>query len=257
MTPDERVESLRNRSQTIDLSLVIPLYRETEHIASSLAEVHRTLSASRLTFEVILYDDASPDDTVTIVEREIAKYPAMRLLRHERNEGRGRTVVDGFRQAKGRGVGYIDADLEVSPVYIPRFTQVILDGEADAVTGERIYQTSLRSWSRYLSNVTYRSLVRFFLRLPYRDTETGYKFFRRDAVLPLLDRTDDPGWFWDTQVMAYCFAAGLRVRELPVLFLRRYDKTSTVRLLPDSVAYLKKLIAFSRRWRRERSGLLV
>lgn len=234
----------------LNFSLILPLYREAEHIRQSLAEIHHTLVGARLSFEIILIDDASPDDTVRIVREELPKYPEMRFLKHAQNLGRGATVCDGIRAAGGRVVGFIDVDLEVSPVYIPQFVRIILGGEADVVTGLRVYRTSLRAITRYLSNVTYRILVHTMLRLPYEDTETGYKFFRRETIVPVLADTSDPGWFWDTEIMAQCFRHGLRVKEVPVLFLRRRGKTSTVRLLFDSVMYFKKLLAFSRQWKK-------
>lgn len=233
-----------------DLSLILPLYREAEHIQESLAEIHRVLMLSTFSSEVILYDDASPDDTVAIVEQELPKYPEMRLIRHERNQGRGATVRDGFRLAQGTMVGFIDVDLEVSPVYIPRFVAMILDGDVEVVTGLRVYRTSPRAVTRFFANTTYRFLVRSLLGLPYEDTETGYKFFRRETILPILEETRDPGWFWDTEIMAACFRHRLRVKEVPVLFFRRYDKTSTVKVVRDSIEYFRKLLAFRRTWRR-------
>lgn len=235
-----------------DLSLILPLYRETEHIRQSLAEIHRTVVKSRLSSEVILIDDASPDETAAIVSAELPKYSEMRLVRHTKNLGRGATVRDGIAGALGQVVGFIDVDLEVSPVYIPKFVRMILDGEADVVTGLRVYRASLREITRFLSNVTYRSLVRSHLHLPYADTETGYKFFSRERILPVIADTSDPGWFWDTEIMAQCYRHGLRLKEVPVLFVRRHDKTSTIRLIPDSIAYFKKLRAFSRRFKMER-----
>ena len=72
-------------------------------------------------------------------------------------------------------------------------------------------------------------------------------------MLPLLDECQDPGWFWDTEIMALAKLSGLEVVEVPCLFLRRDDKRSTLRLLPATLDYLKKLAAFRRRLRSRRA----
>ena len=103
-----------------------------------------------------------------------------------------------------------------------------------------------RSIDRYLMSRGYSFLVRKLLGVSFLDTETGYKFFRRAALLPVLDKIQDPGWFWDTEFMVRAGRHGLRVVEIPGAYVRRWDKASTVRGLRDSVAYFRKLLAFRR-----------
>jgi hypothetical protein len=92
----------------------------------------------------------------------------------------------------------------------------------------------------------YSFLVRKLLQVPYRDTETGYKFFRRERLLPVLDEIEDGGWFWDTEFMARAGRRGLTVEEIPGAYIRRGDKTSTVSGVRDSVRYFQKLLHFRR-----------
>ena len=98
----------------------------------------------------------------------------------------------------------------------------------------------------------YSWLVRLLLRVPIHDTETGYKFFRRARGLPILDEIKDPGWFWDTEFMVRAVRRGLRLVEIPGAYVRRGDKTSTVRGLRDSVRYFGKLLTFRREIRSGR-----
>jgi hypothetical protein len=95
----------------------------------------------------------------------------------------------------------------------------------------------------------YSYLVRKMLGTSLHDTETGYKFFRREALMPVLDEIRDPGWFWDTEFMVRAERRGLRVAEVPGAYVRRFDKTSTVRGLRDSARYFGKLLAFRRELR--------
>ena len=104
---------------------------------------------------------------------------------------------------------------------------------------------------RYLMSRGYSFLVRRLLGVNLQDTETGFKFFRREKLLPILEQIRDPGWFWDTEFMVRALRKGLRIVEIPGAYLRRYDKTSTVRGLRDSAEYFLKLLSFRRELERE------
>lgn len=206
----------------------------------------------RRTYEVIFVDDVSRDRTREIIRGFVAAHPqTVRALFHETNKGRGQTVTDGFRAARGAIAGFLDVDLEVHARYIPSLVKAI-DRGADVATVRRIYAFQARSLDRYAMSRGYSFLVRHMLGVGVRDTETGYKFFRRERVLPVLDQIRDPGWFWDTEFMVRAVHAGLRVEEIPGAYVRRYDKTSTVSGLRDSARYFGKLVAFRRSMRAAR-----
>jgi hypothetical protein len=92
----------------------------------------------------------------------------------------------------------------------------------------------------------YSWLVRKLLGTAVRDTETGFKFFRREAGLPVLAEVEDEGWFWDTEFMLRAERRGLRIAEIVGAYVRRYDKVSSVHGLHDSVRYFARLLAFRR-----------
>jgi glycosyltransferase involved in cell wall biosynthesis len=230
---------------TVDFSLVVACFNEAPHLEASMQETFRVLDALRWTSEVIFVDDASRDDTLTVIERIVAAHPgrAIRVLRHATNVGRGGTVTDGMRAAAGRFTGFIDIDLEVHARYLLPCL-LALEGGADVATGQRIYRFQWRSLDRYLMSRGYLWLMQRAIGVPLADTETGFKLFRRDRILAVLDRCEDRGWFWDTEVMVRAHHAGLRIVEVPVLFLRRFDKQSSVRPIKDSLDYLRKLWRF-------------
>ena len=200
----------------------------------------------RRPYEVIFVDDVSRDATRQIIAEIAAAHPdTVRVLLHEANKGRGQTVTDGFRMARGAIAGFLDVDLEVHARYIPSLVKAI-DRGADVATVRRIYAFQVRSLDRYAMSRGYSFLVRRMLGVPLRDTETGYKFFRRERLLPVLDEIRDPGWFWDTEFMVRAVRRGLVVAEVPGAYIRRFDKTSTVSGLRDSVRYFGKLVSFRR-----------
>ncbi|MBI4576885.1 MAG: glycosyltransferase [Planctomycetes bacterium] len=232
-----------------DLTMVIPCYFEAQHLVESVRELEATLADAPFTWELLFVEDASPDGTRRIVESLVAEHPGRRrAIYHEANRGRGQTVKDGILASGATYVGFIDIDLEVHPRYIPSMIRSLREG-ADVATGLRVYFRDWRSLVRDFSSWVYSLLIHSALDLRTVDSETGYKFFRRERILPVLERTRDPGWFWDTEVMYLAEAAGLRVEEIPVVYLRRPYLISTVRIFRDSWRYLISLRRFRRRLR--------
>jgi glycosyltransferase involved in cell wall biosynthesis len=228
------------------ITVVLACYNEEETLAESFQEIWKTLSDFNRAFEILFVDDVSRDRTREIIAGIVERHPdQVRAIYHETNKGRGATVTDGFRAARGEIVGFLDVDLEVHSRYIPSLVRAIEEG-ADVATVRRIYALQLRALDRYFMSRGYSFLVRHLLSVSLRDTETGYKFFRRTTLLPVLDEIADPGWFWDTEFMVRAARRGLRIREVPGAYVRREDKTSTVRGIRDSIDYFGKLLRFRR-----------
>lgn len=228
-----------------DLSIVIACYNEAGHLEQSVAELVGTLDCTRWSYELIFVEDCSTDNTRTVLERVAHQHPdrSVQVIYHEKNMGRGRTVTDGIHAARGGIVGFLDIDLEVHARYIPACVLAVEQG-ADIATARREYKLNVWLLYRHVLSRGYIGLIQSWLGTTLHDTESGYKFFRRDRILPVLAATKDPGWFWDTEIMLRAEAAGLAIVELPALFIRRYDKKSTVRVVRDSLDYLGKIWRF-------------
>lgn len=226
---------------TLELSLVIPLYNEEPILEESLKEIKLLLDSSKFLYEVILIDDKSMDKTVEIANKFTNQNKGFRLFCHDKNQGRGGTVRDGIKMAKGNVVGFIDIDLEV-PVYniIPCILE-IKEG-FDVATIHRIYKLKLNY--RWIMSKGYGWLVRLVCKSPLKDTETGCKFFNREKILPLLDQTIDNHWFWDTEIMVRSYYENLNIIEIPALFIKKSESLSSVHYFSDSVEYFLKLINF-------------
>jgi hypothetical protein len=134
--------------------------------------------------------------------------------------------------------------------YIPSLVRAIERG-ADIATLRRIYAFQVRSLDRYVMSRGYSFLVRRLLEVELADTETGYKFFSREKSAAAARRDPRPGWFWDTEFMVRAARRGLKIVEIPGAYIRRGDKTSTVKGLRDSVRYFGQLLRFRGELRRE------
>ena len=229
----------------IDISIVIACYNEEPILAQSVARVREAMACSRFSYELIFIDDASSDSTPATIAALVNETTSDRALYHTENVGRGGTVAEGIRHARGRYVGFIDIDLEVPAHYIAPLVDALCAG-AQVATGNRIYKLHPAILHRAILSRGYNLLVKLLLRVALRDTETGYKFFNRSAILPVVEQIRENGWFWDTEIMVRAARSGLAIVEIPVLFSRRRDKRSSVHLFRDSCYYLRKLWRFSR-----------
>ncbi|MEK7513332.1 MAG: glycosyltransferase [Patescibacteria group bacterium] len=229
-----------------DFSLILPCFNEAEHFTQSLKKIISSLDQTDYTYEIILVEDYSTDKTKGLVEAALTKYSDHNLsaIFHPQNIGRGQSVIDGFKQSQGKIIGFIDFDLEVGEWYLPKFIRVVESGY-DVANAWRIYDFNLRSLIRWLSSKGYVWLQKQLINLPFHDTEAGYKFFNRAKIMPLINQCHYQGWFFDTEILALAAKKHLKIKEIPVAFVRREDKTSTVRLIPDSLGFLKNLIIFS------------
>jgi len=233
------------KKKRFDFSLVLPCYNEEPVFADSVALIKRILSGSSLTWEIIFVDDGSRDDTRRLIAEEVTIDSHCRAIYHAKNKGRGASVADGILIANGTTVGYIDIDCEVSPVYIPDIVRLIASGRADMIVGERIYRVGMAALVRLILSVGYRKLITRLVPTYGIDTESGFKFFNRKKILPILSTCRDPHWFWDTEIVVRAGLAGMIIQAYPVLFTRRTDKVSSVRIIPDTIAYLKNIRRFS------------
>lgn len=229
----------------IDLSLIIPCYREESHLAASVRTLTAVLDQTRWKYELIFVDDGSPDGTRGVIKGLCRDRANARAIFHDRNRGRGGAVKTGVAQARGRVAGFLDIDLEVGAHYIPALVRLIEEGSCDVATGHRHYLLSQTGgWVRHILSHGYRGICAFFLNFGVKDSETGCKFFRLEPCRDIILSCASDGWFWDTEVMARAALADLRIIEMPVLFLRRYDKESTVRIVRDTWNYLVELHRF-------------
>jgi hypothetical protein len=195
-----------------------------------------------LEFEMIVIEDKSTDDTLERVREFVKDRPHVHLIAHEKNRGRGYTVSEGIKKARGAIAGFIDVDLEVDCHNIIPFILKVLDGY-DVVNGHRIYK--IRWWDpRWILSRGYVVVTKFFCHTPFDDTEAGFKFFNREKILPVIQEVEDHHWFWDTEVMVRAYYHGLSITDIPILFIRKNQAFSTLHTFSDTFYYFKKLLGF-------------
>lgn len=229
-----------------EVSIILTCFNEGSLLEKTLKEIREVMHGTSFSYEIIFVDDKSQDNSIPRIQSLFKKFPheRLKLLINPKNQGRGFSVSRGIKESKAEIVGFIDPDLEIPALYIPHFIRQIKKGHDLAISWRR-YSGELLGLPRVFASHFYSFLVSKKLSLPLHDTEAGLKFFRRKTILPVLKKIKDKHWFWDTEVMARSFFAGLKIKEIPTVVIKNKDKKSTVHLFADTFIYLKNLYAFS------------
>ena len=122
-------------SNKLDISVVVPLYNEEESLPELVAWIDRVAQNNKLSYEVIMVDDGSSDNSWAVVEQLKEQYPAIKGIRFARNYGKSAALYCGFDEAEGEVVFTMDADLQDSPDEIPEMRRMILEEGYDLVSG--------------------------------------------------------------------------------------------------------------------------
>jgi len=201
------------------LSVVIPAYNEERFIGTLLERIKAVdLAPLGYAMELIVVDDKSKDRTAEIV----AAVPGVRLIRQEKNGGKGRAVRAGIAAATGDLLIIQDADLEYDPQdYVPML-RALLDGKADIIYGSRYLgrgRHDNQSLAAYLGGRSLSLIAWLFTRTYLTDTVTAFKLFPRAdlAALPL----ETSGFELDHEITARMIARGKTIAEVPIRYYPR------------------------------------
>ena len=221
----------------LKVSVIIPAYNEEKDISkilNMLIEVSKDLPC----MEIIVIDDGSTDDTVNQVKKFSS---GIKLVKHEKNVGKGAALVTGFAEATGDVVVVQDADLEYSPYDIPQLVKPILSGEADVVFGTRFkgYPKGMKL-GNFLGNKLISTTTRLLYGLPITDVMTGHKVFAK-KVIDSMDLTED-GFKIEPEIAAEVYYGGWRYAEVPISYNRRINGQSKFRFLRDGVTCAWRLL---------------
>lgn len=162
------------------LSLVIPCYNEQENVPTLLERVGAALSKVGKTFEVIIIDDGSTDQTPSLLAEGQGKYPWLRVIRMAQNCGQSAAFEAGFNAARGEVIATIDADLQNDPEEIPRLLPLLDERRVDMITGWRKdrQDTAFRKWQSRQAN----RIRNWITEETVHDSASSLKLYRAECV---------------------------------------------------------------------------
>lgn len=167
------------------LSVIIPARNEAENLPRLIAEIETALSALA-PFEIIVVDDGSTDESISVLDTLGRERPHLRLVRHHRSGGQSAAIHSGVRQARAELVCMLDGDGQNPPSELPKLVAPLSgdpSGRLGLVAGQRVGRQD--TWSKKLASRLANGLRSTLLHDGTRDTGCGLKAFRRDAFLAL------------------------------------------------------------------------
>ena len=167
-------------SNKLDISVVVPLYNEEESLPELVAWIDRVAQENKLSYEVIMVDDGSSDNSWAVVEQLKERYPAIKGIRFARNYGKSAALYCGFDEAEGEVVFTMDADLQDSPDEIPEMRRMILEEGYDLVSGwkKKRYDPAGKRFPSKFFNWT----ARIVSGIKLHDFNCGLKAYRRRVI---------------------------------------------------------------------------
>jgi glycosyltransferase involved in cell wall biosynthesis len=230
----------------VELSIVIPAYNEEPRLPASLARIAAYIRASGRETEVIVVDDGSRDGTASAAESFRGEIPCLRVISNGENRGKGYSVRHGMLEAQGRIVLFTDADLS-APIEEADKLLAALENH-DVAIGSRAMDRSLifvrQSLFREFAGIVFNAIVRLMLRLPFVDTQCGFKAFRREPCHIIFEQQSIDRFGFDPELLYLARHHRLRAVEIPVRWA--HSPATKVNMFSDSLQMF--LDVFIIRW---------
>ncbi len=221
--------------QAPDISIIIPAFNEAKRLPPFLDTVVSFCKGSRLTYEIVVVDDGSTDRTFAIAASYRSRFIDLRVCRIRRNRGKGYAVKKGLFISRGNICVFLDADGSVEPHEIEKNLRYITEEGYDIFVGSRVLRDESRvlraKWYRKLMGLIFVFLVHTFLFKKIKDTQCGFKMFKKEIVKPLFSRIYLRRFSFDIEMLYLAFKMGYKVKEGPVSW--HHVKGSKVNLLTD------------------------
>lgn len=206
------------------LSVVLPAFNEEENVERQVAAVDGVCRELRFDdWEILVVDDGSKDRTRAVCEGLRERFPKLKLLVHETNQGYAKALRTGFTSATMPLVFYTDCDNQ----FDVREISILLPkaAEFDIVCGFRIYRFD--PFTRLVLSWGYNLLVRVLFQIRVRDVDCAFKLFRREVFDKI--HIESKKFFVDTEILAKASKIGLKMTEIGVRHYPRTAGQSTVR----------------------------
>jgi glycosyltransferase involved in cell wall biosynthesis len=201
------------------LSIVVPIYNEHARLERSLSAL-AAFCDRRGAADVVVVNDGSTDDSVAIATRFARQDARIRVIDEDGHQGKGATVRRGMLAATGDWILFTDADLSTPLEEVDTLLRAADQHAAVGAIGSRgvdrslvgVHQAKAREWSGRFFNVVMRAMV----GLSFRDTQCGFKLYRRDAAGAIFSRQRLPGFAFDVEDLFIAARLNLRIVEVPV-----------------------------------------
>lgn len=225
---------------TLDVTIVVPYYNPGASLRSTVEHMVRVLAASGMTFEIITVSDGSTDGSPFTLEG----FPesVVRQVSLPTNTGKGHALRTGLGMGRGRYLGFIDADGDISPEFLASFVSVMQSEKPDIIIGSKRHPGSSVHYPplRRLYSWGYQRLIQLLFHLNVKDTQVGIKLVDHAVIFEVLPLLRESRFALDLELLVLARRLGYtRIVEEPVRIKERFGSTISLKavwlLLVDTI----------------------
>ena len=202
------------------ISVIMPAYNEGSRIVAGIEETIKTFKGFGCSFDVVVMDDGSTDDTVAKANSVAALYPTiLTVKRNPLHLGKGRALKKALHYVTGDYVVFLDADMDLHPAQVRTLFDIMQLNNADVVIGSKFHPNSVvyYPWHRRVVSLIYWWLVKLWFGLPCRDTQTGLKIFKARVLHDVFSRLMVKEFAFDVEVLVNAHRLGYKIVDAPVV----------------------------------------
>lgn len=232
------------------VTLIIPLYNESERIEEGLKKALRYLPRTSYRTELILVDDGSKDDTTQKATEMLKAYKHAKILSHSKNKGKGAAIKTGVKAASGKYVVFSDIDFSTPITEIVK----LIDGlkVSDIVIGVRRDKKSLilkhQPKLRELLGQVFTKISNNLVTPGIVDATCGFKGFRNEVARDIFKRSRIERWAFDSEILFLAQKLDYSIRQVPVSWA--HTEGTKVNMLIDGVQALSDIFKIRSNWSR-------
>ena len=200
------------------LSIIVPAFNEGSRIYDNLGTISAALSRFTDDYEIIAVNDGSGDNTGDEIERAASDDDHIIPAGYSKNRGKGGAIIEGVSISRGSMVGFIDADLDLSPDQIESYVRTLEEKDADVVIGSKMHKESKLEYppARKVFSFCYYVMLKVLFGLKCHDTQTGLKIYKGDLIRKVAAVQTIHGYAFDIEMLALASKCGARLVEMPV-----------------------------------------
>lgn len=228
---------LEHKKNSPYLCVIMPAYNEEQKIYDNLIATSDILSSFVKSYLIIAVNDGSTDNTGDEIIRASSDNSDIAYVSYEENHGKGFAIATGVKYAESSYIAFLDSDLELNPKMLKYFLSALRQSGADIAIGSKMHKNSRLHYpiTRRILSVGYYLFLKLLFRLNLKDTQTGIKLFKSEAVKPICESLKTFGYAFDIELLVRAQNAGCKIIELPVELNYSRSKRDKMRFSPAQI----------------------
>lgn len=210
------------------ISILMPAYNEGDRIFDNLIKAWHTFKKFRFPFEILVIDDGSIDNSIDEIKRASSLHCEIKIIENKINMGKGFALKNGFLNASGDIIVFLDSDLEIAPFQVGNLLKAMRDNASEIAIGSKRHKESnlVYPFSRKILSTGYYFIIKLLFSLPVKDTQSGIKAFRRDVLDEIFPKILCKKYAFDVEILANAVRKGYKIAEVPITIV--YSRNNNI-----------------------------